>query len=147
MSLMEGIIKLIGPVTDVVYLSDSTIVFSLECRVIFAKAVDAKEYECISAGNQQKIVDVPYQGTVMISKSEIDKFCFDEDILSVGGLGAKISEIRRGHQVEVYVHWRRIENCDKPHTVVQSVVVVDQVKQLQKLGNLVEQIAEKIFML
>ena len=144
---MEGIIKLVGLVTDVVYLCDATIVFSLECRAIFAKEASAKEYDCLSLGNQPQTVDVPYQGATMMSKFETDKFCFDKDLLGTGGFGAKISEIRRGHQVEVYVHWRRIENCDKPHTVVQSVVVVDQVKQLQKLRNLVEQIAEKIFML
>lgn len=140
---MEGIIKLVGLVTDVVYLCDATIVFSLECRAIFAKEASAKEYDCLSLGNQPQTVDVPYQGATMMSKFETDKFCFDKDLLGTGGFGAKISEIRRGHQVEVYVHWCRAEGCQ--HTAIRNVVVVNQALQPQKLNDLIEKITEKHF--
>lgn len=142
---MEGIIKLVGQVTDIFsegisfYNRERFCCFTLECDSIWQKSSEDKEYSQASISAKQ--VDVSYFGAVSMSQSESDKFGFTDDMLNTDVFGTDVGKIRCGHQVEVYVQWQQTETFNhQQRKTLRRVVVIDKTECPMELNDLLNQL-------
>lgn len=140
---MEGIIKLFGEITDIIYQNDSTVTISLNCTQIYRKSVQTEYYETVDFCASPLVVDIPYGGPVSLSEMEFQKFHFGKNINhGTNGFGAKISDLRHNHKVDVYIHWRTVGTYEsKQSFVIQHIVVFNKSKLPENLTTLVELLA------
>ncbi|MBQ9034563.1 MAG: hypothetical protein IJ099_01205 [Alphaproteobacteria bacterium] len=139
----EGIIKIVGQVFDIVY-AETSATLCLHYTEVYAKAIEDEKFSLKKNSARGSKVEFVYSGPVSLSNTEAHKFGFGaDDVLGIGGYGAEIANLRLGHNIEAYIHWRLVESCgDYRHYVIQHLVIVDHCPTPEKAEDLVERMLQ-----